>query len=352
MNDQVNIGIIGTSWWSDLVYLPIFQQYERASLIAICGRNRERADEMAKKYDIPNVYTDYRKLIQQADLDAVVIATPDDTHYEMVMAALDHKLHFICEKAVGRNAERVREMRNRADAMGVKHMVMYTWHWIPQLQQMKQRLDNGYTGDIHDGQFQWLSPRAFSADYNWRFDAGRSEGILANLGSHLIHTAMWLLGKVTAVTGRLGYHVPRDNTPNLANDSAQFILEFENGSHIQFLVSGVAHTFGGTDNQISLRLNGRKGSLLTQIDLSQTLQVTTKGQQTGSTNILNETVEVDFLQKYLSSEPVGPRLFIDCILDDKPCSPSMLDGYKVQQVIDAVIQSHQLGSRVEIDAPA
>lgn len=194
MNTEVNIGVIGTSWWSELVFLPILQNDERANLVAVCGRNQDRAKEMAEKYKIPEVYNDYRDMIQQASLDAIVVATPDDTHYEMVMAALDAGLHVLCEKPVALNADRARAMLHKAETVGVKHMVMYTHHWFPNVQRVKQLLDEDYIGKVYHGYFNWFAGYARSGNYMWRFDANRALGILGDLGSHLIHMAYWLLG--------------------------------------------------------------------------------------------------------------------------------------------------------------
>ena len=74
MPDKVRIGIVGTSWWTDYMFAPSLRSHPQAELAAICGRNRDRADEMAAKYSIPQVYTDYREMFGQGKLDAVVVA--------------------------------------------------------------------------------------------------------------------------------------------------------------------------------------------------------------------------------------------------------------------------------------
>ena len=88
MSEQVRVGIIGTSWWADMMHLPSLKSHSRAQIVAICGRNRDRADEMAGKYEIRHVFTNHREMIAQADLDALVIATPDGLHHAPAMAAL------------------------------------------------------------------------------------------------------------------------------------------------------------------------------------------------------------------------------------------------------------------------
>ena len=87
MTDTIRIGVIGTSWWADMGHLPYFTTDERVKVVAICGRNRQRAQEMATKYSIPHVYTDYHEMLTKGKIQAVVILTPDNEHFAMTMAA-------------------------------------------------------------------------------------------------------------------------------------------------------------------------------------------------------------------------------------------------------------------------
>lgn len=352
MTEQLNIGVIGTSWWAEIAFLPVLQKYERADLVAICGRNRQRAEEMAAKFAIPQVYTDYRQMIRQAELDAIIVSTPDDTHYEMVMAALDARLHVLCEKPVALNAEHALEMLNKAETAGVKHMVNYTHHWLPNLQQAKQLLDKNYIGDVYHGYFYWLADYARDPAYKWRFDANRANGILGDLGSHLIHMALWYLGDVIAVTGRLGYHVQQregtDSEPaNPANDSAHFILEFASGAIVQFFITAVAEVID-TWMKVSIELHGKKGTLGARwFPADEPIQMSLDAHLSGADNRLSETMQAE-LEEFLVTNPAGARLFVDCILDDKLITPGLAEGYKVQRIIDAVIESHASGRRVVI----
>src|SRR5690242_8599504 len=110
MAELVRIGIVGTSWWADLLHLPSLTSHPQATIAAICGRNRERTEEMAKKYAIPLVFTDYRDMLARANLHALVISTPDDLHFPMTMDALDAGLHVLCEKPLAMNAGQARAM--------------------------------------------------------------------------------------------------------------------------------------------------------------------------------------------------------------------------------------------------
>lgn len=347
MIENVNIGVIGTSWWSELAFLPVLHQHPRANLIAVCGRNQDRAREMAETFRIPQVYADYRKMIQLANLDAIVIATPDDTHYEMTMVALDAGLHILCEKPIALNADHAFEMLNKAQAIGVKHMVMYTHHWLPNIQRVKQLLDDNYIGGVYHATFNWFAGYARGSDYMWRFDADRATGILGDLGSHLIQMAIWLLGDVTAVTGQLDFDVSRKGIDNPANDTSHIILEFESGVHAQFLMTATAHVID-SPMQVQVGLYGQKGTIQTEWFPANTpIETVVTAQQSNSDNRVNETESLQ-IPDFLNNHPVGAQLFIDSIIDDQIITLGFFEGYKVQQVIDAVIQSHDSGSRIII----
>jgi len=108
--DAVRVGVVGTSWWADLMHLPGLSRHPRAELLALCGRSRDRAEALAEKYGVPQVFTDYRDLITHGNLQALVIATPDDLHYPIAMAALDAGLHVLCEKPLALTAGEARAL--------------------------------------------------------------------------------------------------------------------------------------------------------------------------------------------------------------------------------------------------
>lgn len=358
MTEKVRVGIIGTSWYADFMHLPILSLYERADVVAICGRNQERAGEMADKYSVPQVFADYRRMIANGSLDAIIIATPDDTHYEMTMAALDTGLHVLCEKPVALNADHARAMYEKSEEIGVKHMVMFTFHGLPNYRHLKQLVDSGYLGRPYHGHFRYVAGYGRSPDYSWRFDGKRALGILGDLGSHLIDLSRWYLGDIANVSAHITsfiQHVEGDGGPvQPNNDSAILTLEFVNGAQATIHVSGVAY-IANRDMEQTVALHGDAGTLETGFILNSPAYEI-QGVKDGGGQFNNIEIPADLLQGITEENPfgalwkqsVGPRLFIDSILDDKPIEPGLYEGYKVQQVIDAALESHETGQRVTI----
>ena len=113
MDGKVRVGVIGTSYFTQMLHLKSLESHPRAEISAICGRNRDRAEELAVEYGIPQVFTDYREMIEQGNLDAVVVAAPDDLHFPMTIAALDAGLHVSCEKPLARTVDHAQQMLDK-----------------------------------------------------------------------------------------------------------------------------------------------------------------------------------------------------------------------------------------------
>jgi predicted dehydrogenase len=365
MSEQIRVGIVGTSWWADLMFLPSLKSHPRAEIAAICGRNRQRAEEMAWKYDIPHVFTDYRELIEQGNLQALVVATPDDLHYPITMNALEAGLHVLCEKPLALNAGHAKAMYEKAEAMGVKHMVLFTWRWLPHFQYLQRLIEEGYIGRCFQCQLSFLGDYGRGGQYMWRFDRHRANGILGDLGSHMIDFARWYVGDIARVSAHLTTFMERsgpDSQPlDPANDAALLAVEFVNGAQGIIQVSAVAH-LGDRGVEQHLILHGEAGTLQAKVLFEgveseavirgarhyegqfQTLPIPDElwGEVDRSAS---PSAQVPGL---FAKHSVGSRQFIEAIVEDQPVSPNFYDGFKVQEVVDAAIESHRSGCWVSL----
>src|SRR5262245_60711670 len=141
MSNKVRVGIVGTSGWADFMYLPAFQSHLQAEMTAICGRNRDSVEQMANKYNIPNVFADYKEMINKAGLDGIVIGVPDDLHYEMTMQGLSAGLHVLCDKPLAVTSQQAWEMYQAAETTKLIHMVLFTYRWMPFFRYVKDLMD-------------------------------------------------------------------------------------------------------------------------------------------------------------------------------------------------------------------
>ena len=362
MTEHVRVGIVGTSRWADTMHLPGLQSHPRAEIAAICGRNRERAEEMARKYSIPQVFTDYHELIDKGDVQALVVSTPDDVHYPVTMTALDAGLHVLCEKPMALNVQQAREMTEKAESAGVKHMVYFTWRWVPYVRYLRQLIEEGYLGRCFHGHFHWMAGYGRGGNYRWRWDRQRALGILGDLGSHMIDLAHCCIGDIARVSANLSTFVERpgpDGQPlDRANDSAMLILQFANGAQGVIHISAVAH-LGNRSAKKQIVLHGDAGTLEVEFCLGEnyTIQGTRHDEkQTETLSIPAQILEgldpdspfSTWSDRLFTEQAVGGRLFIDTILENRSVPPTFHDGLKVQQVIDAAIEADQRGCWISL----
>jgi predicted dehydrogenase len=353
MSRRVRLGIVGTSWWTDYLYVPSLVGYPGAEVVALCGRNQANAAALAKKYGVGQVFTDYRELIERGGIEALIVATPDDTHFPIVMAALDAGLHVLCEKPLANNAAPVREMYEKAQAAGVKHTVMFTYRWLPQYVYLRELVAEGYLGRCLHADLQCMMH--YSRDgYKWRFDRRRANGVLGDLGSHMIDLARWYLGEVVAVQARLAtireWPGPEGQPGDPANDLALLTLEFAGGALATVQISALAHpTYGWSRHHVALF--GDAGTLEADLHRAATLQAARPGAEPGELPVPDRLWGAGDRSDALSvlfANPVGPREFVDAIANDLPIGPTFYDGLKTQEVVDAAFLSHERGGWVRI----
>ncbi len=351
MPDRVRVGVVGTSWFADLAHLPSLSSHPGAELAAICGRDGGRARAMADKYGFARTYTDYREMFQSGELDAAVIVTPDDTHHAMAMAAIGAGLHVLCEKPMASGSAQAREMYEAAEARGIRHMMYFTYRWLPGYRRLAEMVRGGHIGQPYLFQASYTADFARGLGYAWRLDRARANGVLGDLGSHLIDLARWCMGEVVAVSARLHASVPHpgaDGLPNPANDSADLLLDFANGARGNLHIDALTLA-PGRGQQQRVQISGPGGTLTSEIGLEAGHRLLAA--RAGDPAIADLSVAAtarEQLDTALRTESAGDRLLIDAILGDFAPSPSFEDGLRVQEVIDAALRSDREGRRIEL----
>src|SRR5205823_7245973 len=136
-------GVIGAGGFAEICHVPGLQTHPMAEVVALCGRRREHVGEMAQRLGVPDVHTDYRELIARDDVDGVAIVTPNVSHAEIAVAALQAGKHVFCEKPLAMNAAEARAMRDAATASEKIHMVAFTFRYLHCLNRLKAMLHEG-----------------------------------------------------------------------------------------------------------------------------------------------------------------------------------------------------------------
>lgn len=352
MADKVRLGIIGTSSWSDFIYLSKLKGDPAAEVAAICGRKAEPRDALAAQYGIPRVYSDYREMLADGALDGVIVVAPDDEHLPMTLATIDAGFNVLCEKPLANNAGDARRMLAAAEAKGILHMVLFTWRWQPHYQYVKSLINDGAFGPIYRAQFSFITDFAMDRRYQWRMDPRRANGVVGDLGSHMIDLGNWMFGAVSSVSADLGTVWSREGIAGhdgpTGNDHAHLTLRFASGAQGVVDVTNVSRNADRLVKHV-LRIEGEKAALeLEHVFTGEHLAV--RLNWLGGTGEKARTIEVpqsfygqsdrsDFTNIY-ATEAVGARGFVRAIRDGTKPSPDFADGVRAQEVVDAALRSH------------
>ena len=360
----VRVGVIGTSWWTDLMYVSSLMSHSGAQVTAVCGRDEGRAAATAEKLGGARVFTDYREMIAADVCDAVVIATPDDLHCDMALAAIAAGKHVLCEKPLACSYGDARRMQDAAAAAGVKNMVLFTWRWQPHWRYVKQLIDEGYVGQCRHAEFAFVSGSALSGAYQWRFDGGRANGIVGDLGSHMIDFVHWFLGDIVTIDADIRTFVPLTAGPNgepvvPGNDFGSLSLELAGGGRVDIMLSGV-NRVGDEAARITAAIHGDAGSIeVVHPLLGAHAGATMRGMRNGDAALQVLKVPSDLLEGGVDpaqlfdpymKQSVGVRRFIDAIRGEGEIDTDFAVGARVQQVVDAALLSAAEGSRVRLSA--
>ncbi len=350
--EPVRVGVIGTGFAATL-HLTALRSLPETQLMAVCSRRAERALAAALDHGVPSHTTDYRELIADPEIEAVIIATPPHLHHAMVLAALEAGKHVLCEKPMARNLAEARDMVRIVDRVGVVAMVNHQLRFLPLRARIKALIETGYLGEpraatvvVHRSSLNDPYDRPFG----WLMEAEKAGGILGATGPHHIDALRWWFGEVKAVAGATATMVPRRRLPDSstmakvdADDNYAVLLRFGNGAIGTIHVTATA-AFEG-DEEITL--SGSQGTLRIREDRL-------FGAQAGD-QVLTELAVPDrvgddlpdFAHYLTKPTALLQRSWVRAIRLGEPIPTAFADGVKVQELLDAVARSSQQGRWID-----
>ena len=277
MKQKLNIGLVGygfmgrthsnaflqTPRFFDVPFEPVLK--------AVCARNRDRVRAFASNWGYESAETDWRTLVERKDIDLVDIASPNDTHAEIAVAAARAGKMVMCEKPLGRNAGEAESMTAAVEAANVPNGVWYNYRRVPAVVLIKELIDQGKLGRIFHYRAQFLQDWTISQDLPqggeglWRLDvAVAGSGVTGDLLAHCIDTALWLNGSIAEVTAMTETFI-KQRTHNLTgriepvgiDDASACMGRFRNGSLGLFEATRYAR---GHKALYTLEINGEHAS--------------------------------------------------------------------------------------------
>ena len=349
------VAVIGTGFGAS-VHLPALRTIDGVELAAVVSRRLDRARATADRFDIANASNDWRDVVNDPRIDAVVIATPPYLHHQMVIAALEAGKHVLCEKPMARSLAEARDMVKLAETASVIAMVNHEFRYLPIRQRVKELIEEGYIGEPHSvamNVFRNTLADPNDRPYSWLMEADKAGGMLGASGSHAIDTLRWWLGEIHEVAGTTGTMVKRRRLPDSsgmvsvdADDNFAILLRFAGGTIGSIHFSATAPINAGEEITIS----GSEGILIVQGD-SDLL-----GARRRDTGLRELPIPERLLTRLpeFSHPMVRPTILLlqDWMTairsgDWPAAAPSFADGAKTQEIIDGVTRSRAQGRWID-----
>src|SRR3954469_6906698 len=359
----VGYGFMGRTHSNAFLQAPRFFDLPwRPVLKAVAARNEARVKAFASNWGYESYATDWRDLVSRADIDVIDIASPNDTHREIAVAAAKAGKMVMCEKPLGRNAQEAAAMTAAVESAGVPNTVWYNYRRVPAVTMIRQLLDEGKLGRIFHYRAKFLQDWTISSDLPqggeglWRLDvAVAGSGVTGDLLAHNIDTALWLNGPIVEVSAMTETFV-KERRHNLTgkvepvgiDDASAFLCRFENGSLAIFEATRYAR---GHKALYTLEINGENCSLAWDLHDLHRLKVfnykeegmlrgwksvhVTDGDQPYMKNWWVPGLQIGYAESFVHQVAD----FVTAAAEGKPCPPTFRDALETQYVCDAVLSS-------------
>jgi predicted dehydrogenase len=344
MSKRVRIGLVGSQFICS-IHAESIQRCADAELFAVASPSADNAKKFAARFGIAHHFTDYRKMLELAELDLVLIGIPNDLHCRVTLDAFATGKHVIIEKPLCMNLGEADQMIAAGKKAGCKLMYAEELCFAPKYVRLKRLLDTGALGEPtflkqaekHDGPH---------AAHFW--DVNRSGGgVTMDMGCHAIEFFRWMLGrpKIKSVFAQMSTQVHGQKTTG--EDNAILLLEFENG--VIALAEESWTKLGGMDDRAEVY--GSKG--VAYADLLQGSSIQTYSMQGydyavekgGPTTGWSYTI---YEEAWNYGYPQEIAHFVDCVKHDKQPLVTGEDGRTVLEVIFAAYESAGTGAKVNL----
>jgi myo-inositol 2-dehydrogenase/D-chiro-inositol 1-dehydrogenase len=264
--ERIRTAMIGTGNRGSSVLKGILEQ-PNAKVVALCDKNPDRLDKAASSAakDIPATYTDWQKVLDRKDVDAIFIATPPHLHSEMAIAALKAGKHVYCEKPIGVSAEQVRDLVKAAKASNKVFMAGQQLRSHKGLNEAIAKIHQGIIGDVIGVKAQ----RHATADIDhsgssaeWYFDVTKSGGYLIEQSVHNVDACNWAVGAHPVRAIGFGTTMRYKNQPagRTIYDNGSMVFEYPSGAELSF-TQNVFHPRGMPNNGQYIYVYGTKGAV-------------------------------------------------------------------------------------------
>ena len=380
----VNIAIIGTRFmgkahsnaWSSA---PKFFQLDLKPVMKLaCDLDPKETSDFAENWGWQGIETDWHKVVERPDIDAIDICTPSFLHQEIAIAAAENGKHVFCEKPIALTYAGAKQMFAAAEKAGIVHYLNHNYRRVPAVVFAKRLIEEGRIGQIYHwrGAYlqDWITDPNFPLTWHLRKESAGA-GPHFDLNSHSVDLARFLLGEISSVSATMKRFIEKRPLPGAGagtfqagaigsemgqvtvEDAAFMLADFENGALGAFEATRFAN---GRKNFNSFEIYGSKGALLFDMQRMNELQfldATDPSDEQGFRDILVTNSTHPYVAawwppghiigyEHTFSHAVAD--FVTAIAHGTTITPNFGDGMKVMQVLEAGLLSASAGRKVAV----
>jgi len=331
----IRIGLIGSGRMGEVFAHHLAFSIPGAEFAAVADVNHEGAKRVASQYGARRHYGDYAELLTQEDIDAVIIATPSNTHERVIVDAANAGKHIFSEKPLALTMQGCDAAISAVKVSGVKLQVGFMRRYDPAYLTAKQKIDEGVIGTPVMFKSVGRDPKRTSLEFARRVNSG---GLIMDMGIHDFDLARWLMGSEVKRVFSEGECLVYPELKEVNDiDNAIISLKFENGAVGSIDVS--RNAVYGYD--VSTEVLGSEGSLFISKEKQTPLLVKTRA------GVTHDTVPY-FMQRFAEAYAAEIKDFVACLESDKEPTVSGHEGRKAVAIGVAATMSRDEGRPVEM----
>jgi len=342
------IGLIGLGGMAHS-HLNWIKELERFEIVAISDINLSALEQFGERLSIDNSkrYSDYKQLIDDEDVEAVVSVTPNNIHADIMAACIEACKPFLGEKPFTRTIEEARQVFEQFQQKPIPAMIGFSYRYTPAFRYIRELIKQGSIGEVRSFSIQYLQGWGTAkTPYIWRFDKEiTGTGTLGDLGSHMIDMARFLFGEFKGLSAQMKTIIPERIHPETKQ-----LMQVEVDDYASFQarmtgdVMGIFHTTRnavGSGNQHEVSVYGDFGTLhASTVNPDQIIWI----KEEAPDQFVKQIIDVPQQHKLKQYEQF--LALLDGTADET--LPTVEDGYRNQQVLEAIVQSSEQKTVIEL----
>ncbi|MDD4849141.1 MAG: Gfo/Idh/MocA family oxidoreductase [Gemmiger sp.] len=338
MKAELGIALIGAGRAGMIHARNFAARVPGARMVAVSDVVEQSARQAAEELGADGWTTDYRQVLENPAVDAVIVVTPTKYHHEIVVAAAQAKKHILCEKPMAMNAQECRQMQQAADANGVALQVGFMRRFDEGFRRAKEIVESGQIGEVVMVKSLTRGP---STPREWMYDIQKSNGPLAEVNSHDIDTLRWLTGsEVQSLYAMAGNYRCGEIRPSYPDFYDTVLMNLRMANGMLGSIDGAQGVQYGYDARVDIL--GTKGAIqVGGLQNTRTVAFTKEGGLHG--DVVKSWMNL-FEDAYLRED----TSFVNCIQKGRPPEVTGLDGLRAVQIVQAGNESIKTGEIVRL----